>query len=238
MPSCNLFVTFQSSWCTHCLSVADLKAKALSATTAGAEKLQDVRRRNTSVPMSKTNWDPYSGETPAPPPPRSLVNRNTKPAPFLPPPSRTSSAASRSLSSSSSASLPPPLPSRGPSSGPPPPPPRGIAAAPAPPAIRSSPQPKPPSIANGPPPIVRSTRPDIHPRPEISKPPTSSETEIAWSNLSPEDKKIFFNWLDEFFTKFTPPSTARGGAVAHHPAITTSHGPQPKSSVSTCTLYL
>ena len=97
MPSCNLFVTFQSSWCTHCLSVADLKAKALHATTAGAEKLQDVRRRD-SEPQCPNVQDelsgPYSGEAPAPPPARGLVNRNTKPAPFLPPPSPTSSAAS------------------------------------------------------------------------------------------------------------------------------------------------
>jgi hypothetical protein len=189
--------------------------------------------------MAKTNWDPYSGEPPpAPPPPRSLVNRNTKPlAPLPPPPSRTSSVASRSLSSSSSASSAPPLPSRGPPSGPPPPPPRGTAPPPAPPAIRSSPSLQ---ITNGPPPIVRSTRPDNHARPETPKPLSpSSETEIDWSNLSPEDKKIFFNWLDEFFARFTPPSVPRDAAAAHRPVITaSSHAPQPQSSVSILTHIL
>ncbi|KAF8811898.1 hypothetical protein BYT27DRAFT_7183362 [Phlegmacium glaucopus] len=222
-------------------SFADLKAKATSVTNAGAEKFQHVRDRNTSVPMAKTTWDPYSGEPPPPPPPsRSLVNRNTKPlAPLLPPPSRTSSAASRSLSNSSvasSASPAPPLPSRGPSSGPPPTPPRGKPAAPVPPAlpvIRSSPQLNPPPIINSPPPIVRSTRPDFNSRTVIPKPAsTSRKTEIDWSNLSPEDKDIFFSWLDEFFANFTPPSAVRDTAVVQDPPITTtpSHAPPLRSS--------
>ena len=184
--------------------------------------------------MSKTNWDPYSGEMPPPPPPpRSIVNQKTKPV-FLPPPSRTSSATSRSLSSSSASSAPP-LPSRG-HSGPPPPPPRGTAVPPAPPVIRPSPsQPNLPPITNGPPPpIIRSTRPDFHARPKIPNPPTtSSDTEIDWSNLSPEDKTVFFNWLDEFFANFTPPSITRDAAVAHRPAIgASSHAPPLQSSVS------
>ena len=182
--------------------------------------------------MSKTNWDPYSGKPPPPPPPpRSLVNQNTKPVSFPPPPSRTSSAASRSLSSSSSASSVPPLPSRG-HSNPPPPPPRGTAVPPAPPVIRPSPQPNPPPITNAPPPIVRSTRPDFHAHPKIPKPPTtSSNTEINWSNLSPEDKTTLFNWLDEFFTNFKPPSNTRDAAVAHR-AAASSHALPLQSSVS------
>ena len=187
-----------------------------------------------SVSMAKTNWDPYSGNPPPPPPPpKSLINQKTKPpVAFPPPPSRTSSAASRSLSSSSSASLPPPLPSRG-QSGPPPPPPRGTAVPPALPVIRPQPNPL-PTITSGPPPIVRSTRPDFHARPKIPKPPTtSSDTEIDWSNLSPEDKAIFFSWLDEFFTNFTPPSINRDAAVAHRPAIpASSHALPLQSSVS------
>ena len=193
--------------------------------------------------MAKTNWDPYSGNPPPPPPPPlSLVNQKTKPITFPPPPSRTSSAASPSLSSSSSASSPPPLPSRGQSAAPPPLP-RRTAISPAPPVIRPSPsQPNPPPT-NGPPPIVRSTRPDYHARPKISKPPTSSsDTEIDWSNLSPEDKTTFFNWLDEFFANFTPPSNTRDAAVAHRPAIAaSSHAPPPQSSVSytfsACNIY-
>ena len=185
-----------------------------------------------SVPMAKTNWDPYN-PPPPPPPPRSLVNEKTKPVSFLPPPSRTSSAASPSLSSSSSASSPPPLPSRGQSGAPPPPPPRRTAVPPAPPVIRPSPSP----IANGPPPIVRSTRPDFHARPKIPKPPTTlSDTEIDWSNLSPEDKTTFFNWLDEFFSNFTPSSNTRDAAVAHRPAIAAPSHALPLQSYVSSTL--
>ena len=184
--------------------------------------------------MSKTKWDPYSGApAPPPPPPRSLVNRNTKPpAPLLPPPSRTSSTASRSLSSSSSAPSTPPLPPRGPSSvesGPPPPLPRRT-----PPSVHSPSQ---PNISIGPPPIVRSTRPNFPSHPVISKPlGTLSETEIDWSNLSPEDKHIFFSWLDEFFANFTPPRMVSDAAVAHCAPIT-SHAP-PQSSVSIHSGYI
>jgi hypothetical protein len=28
------------------------------------------------------------------------------------------------------------------------------------------------------------------------------EQEIDWANLSPEDKEVFFSWLDEFFANF------------------------------------
>ena len=162
---------------------------------------------------------------------------------FPPPPSRTSAAASRSLSSSSSVSSAPPLPPRG-QSGPPPPPPHGQSGPPptpprgtaAPPVIRPSPShpPLPPPITNRPPPIVRSTRPDFHALSKIPEPPTSAaDTEIDWSNLSPEDKTVFFNWLDEFFTKFTPPSITKDAAVAHRPTIAaSSHAPPLKSSVS------
>jgi hypothetical protein len=181
--------------------------------------------------MAKTNWDPYNGQMPTPPPLKSAVNQHKKPEVFLPPPRRTSSAASQSLSSSSASSAPP-LPSRGHSGPPPPPPPRGTTVPPAPPTIRSSPQLNPTPI--GPPPIVRSTRPDFQARPKIPNLPTSSDTEIDWSNLSPEDKTVFFNWLDEFFGNFSPPRVTRDAALAHRPAIANaSHGPPQQSSVST-----
>jgi hypothetical protein len=194
--------------------------------------------------MAKTNWDPYSDKPPPPPPPpSSLVNQKTKPVSFPPPPSRTSSAASPSLSSSSSAaSSPPPLPSRG-QSGAPPPPPRKTAISPAPPVIRLSPSQTNPPPTNGPPPIIRSTRPDFHAHPKIPKPPTSSsDTEIDWSNLSPEDKTTFFNWLDEFFSNFTPPSITNDAAVARRPAIATSSHALPLESFvsypfSACDIY-
>ena len=32
--------------------------------------------------------------------------------------------------------------------------------------------------------------------------PITVEKEIDWANLSPEDKEVFFSWLDEFFANF------------------------------------
>lgn len=178
--------------------------------------------------MKKTNWDPYSGDPPPPPPPpRSLVNKSTKPtlAPLPPPPRRTSSVASSSPASavalSNSISPPPPLPSRGPNSAPPPqlPPRSSKGPAPPPPPPRSfpstnhnkpSPPPGPPvskpaPAAGPPPPIVRSTRPNW--QTGQATPPTIApvENDIDWANLSPEDKEVFFSWLDEFFANFRPP---------------------------------
>ncbi|KAJ3513694.1 hypothetical protein NLJ89_g2812 [Agrocybe chaxingu] len=192
-------------------SFAELKAKAANATSSGREKMQNMRDRNTrhvsyflslrlpdltspSVPMAKTNWDPYSGNPPPPPPPpRSLVNRNTKPqAPLPPPPSRTTSGATSSLSRASSTASTPPLPARAPVS--PPPAPRSTG---------------PPLPAGAPPPINRSTRPDAQPRPAAAaRPlgPSKAQPEIDWANLSPDDKQVFFDWLDEFFSNFKPPT--------------------------------
>ncbi|KAF9556244.1 hypothetical protein CPC08DRAFT_765375 [Agrocybe pediades] len=90
-------------------SFAEIKAKASNVTSSGVSKIQNVRDRNTSVPLKKTNWDPYSGEPPPPPPPpRTLVRASTKPAlaPLPPPPSRTGSGASASASSSSTSLAP------------------------------------------------------------------------------------------------------------------------------------
>ncbi|EDR09705.1 proline-rich protein [Laccaria bicolor S238N-H82] len=201
-------------------SFADLKAKAASATSSGVEKLQNVRDRNTSVPMKKTNWDPYSGNPPPPPPP-PRINQKSRPAelaPLPPPPSRTGSIIPPSISSSrSTGSTAPPLPSRGPVSSPPLPPrgpvsspplpPRGPASTPPLPPRGSSaapsPSPVPPTrnfvptapSAAGPPPIVRATRPPIIGF-SISQEPT-----IDWTNISAQDKETFFAWLDEYFSK-------------------------------------
>ncbi|KAF9478570.1 hypothetical protein BDN70DRAFT_879805 [Pholiota conissans] len=214
-------------------SFADLKAKAAGAANSGKDKFNHVRDRNTSVPMKKTNWDPYSGESaPPPPPPRSLVNSKTKPkplAPLPPPPSRTGSAAISAASSSSRSSVspvpPPPLPSRS-SATPPPPPPRK--AAPTIPHSSVSPSPV-PSMGSGPPPIVRSTRPDLRTYRGVS----AVEPEIDWTNLTPEDKEVFFSWLDEFFANFTPPTTnVKADDTGLLGSSARSHGPPPLRSTN------
>ncbi|KIK09427.1 hypothetical protein K443DRAFT_385741 [Laccaria amethystina LaAM-08-1] len=253
-------------------SFADLKAKATSATNTGVEKLQNVRDRNTSVPMKKTNWDPYSGNLPPPPPP-PRTNQKTRPAelaPLPPPPSRTGSIGPSSIASSrssgstappapplpargpvsspplpargpvSSPPLPPrgpastpPLPARGPVSSPPLPPrgpastpplpprgptstpplpPRGLSAAPTP--VRPTlptPSTAPAPSATGPPPIVRGTRP---PKIGLS---ASQEPTIDWTNISAQDKEIFFAWLDEYFSKLlgTPVPSNTNSSAGH-----------------------
>ncbi|PPQ94289.1 hypothetical protein CVT25_004946 [Psilocybe cyanescens] len=223
--------------------VAELKAKAAKASSSGVEKFQNVRDKNSSVPMKNTNWDPYSGNpAPPPPPPRSIVNRNTKPtlAPLPPPPSRSSSVAMSSVSRSDSLSPAPPLPSRGSSSSPapqlpsrskgpapPPPPPRSSASALQNKSLSTGLPPPPPPTSAGPPPIVRTTRPGTQPR-RVS-PAVLAEDKIDWANLTPEDKQVFFDWLDEFFANFTPPT---GGTklndteeIARYDGP--SHGPPP-----------
>ncbi|KAF8968772.1 hypothetical protein BDZ97DRAFT_1797976 [Flammula alnicola] len=229
-------------------SFADLKAKAAGAASSGKEKLTNMRDHHTSVPMKKTNWDPYSGApAPPPPPPRSLVNRNTKPTalpPLLPPPSRTSSSALSSASRNSSVSPAPPLPSRSSSAGtPPPPPPRGQPAAPPPPPPRSSsqhtpPPGPPPSASGGPPPIVRSTRPNIRShRGAPAAPPESDK--VDWANLSPEDKQVFFSWLDEFFANFTPPTSVKTGDPGTlGGSVQLSHAPSPLRAASKPTAWI
>lgn len=53
----------------------------------------------------------------------------------------------------------------------------------------------------GPPPVVRSTRPDMAALEPSSTHTPSDSGAIDWTNLSQEDKDIFFAWLDEFFSK-------------------------------------
>ncbi|KAJ8075182.1 hypothetical protein PM082_019510 [Marasmius tenuissimus] len=192
-------------------SFADLKDKAVKAKDASVNKVQNVRDRNSSVPLKKTNWNPYNGEGPrAPPPPRPNSRNRPDLAPLPPPPRRTSSMAS-SESSSTTNSGPPP--------GPPP-----INR-----ATRNLSTTSVSSGSGGPPPIVRSTRPllsaqssqsSVGPPPSLpvrrspSAPPLPSRTPsfnnttiteepaaFSWGNLTQEDKEVFFGWLDEFFER-------------------------------------
>lgn len=231
MPSCKQTLSVLNTYLQYLwFAVAELKAKASGITSAGVEKVQNARDRNTryelsrchtacwyslctSVPMAKTNWDPYSGERPPPPPPpRSLVSQNTKPLKaLLPPPSRTTASSTTSLSRTNSVSPAPPLPSRTPSSSAPPPARNHSVSPPiAPPRAplqtkQSYGKTLPP--VGPPPPIQRSTRPDL--RTHQVAPVISVEPEIDWANLSPEDKDVFFSWLDEYFANFNAKLTVK-----------------------------
>ncbi|KAF8637128.1 hypothetical protein AX17_003032 [Amanita inopinata Kibby_2008] len=191
-------------------SFADIKAKAIKAKDVGVEKIQQTKDRNTSIPMKKTNWDPYSGK---PPPPLAPVRSNTRSrpelAPLPPPPSRTGSTTSSVLpgpsapsttappppiprrTTSSSASLssgPPRLPSRVPSTSstssspaPPPPPPF--------PSRSSTTNPSTSSSSGGPPPpIARSTRPNPQSGATSPPPVPASRAFPAPSPIPPQRK--------------------------------------------------
>ncbi|KAH7909997.1 hypothetical protein BJ138DRAFT_1153976 [Hygrophoropsis aurantiaca] len=130
--------------------------------------MTNTRDKYSSVPSSKTNWDP-----------NWKVGQNRSPA-------------NSSRSSRPSTNVPPP-----------------------PPPIRSRPNltPSDDSSSSRPPPVPLNTRPDMPPPSRLPPPPQRSskvqqETEdpsvddIDWTNLTTEDKEVFFDWLDEFFSRF------------------------------------
>ncbi|KAK0200343.1 hypothetical protein DFS33DRAFT_145026 [Desarmillaria ectypa] len=134
--------------------------------------------RETSVPLKKTNWDPYNKQPP-PPPPAPRTSISARPS-ISPPPSRSSISP----------------PSQAPGRGTPPPPIKRLTR----PPIHSTPTGS-----------SSSSVPSLPPRgsPAPSYRSASAEPEIDWSNLSPEDKQVFFRWLDEFFERsygISPPS--------------------------------
>ena len=56
------------------------------------------------------------------------------------------------------------------------------------------------------------------------------EPAIQWSNLSLEDKQVFFSWLDEFFSRYlniSPRSTI--GTIEPASPPSASHGPPVRS---------
>jgi hypothetical protein len=129
-----------------------------------------------------------------PPPLAPRANVNTRPQPtFLPPPQRAGSTASPDSTTSSpapAASGPPPIaratrPSLPSSSASPPP------STPSRPAVSRFRQPEVEHEAFAPPPPVRRVQPS-----------KESEKQLDWANLSPEDKEVFFSWLDEFFSRY------------------------------------
>ncbi|KAH7924325.1 hypothetical protein BV22DRAFT_1035216 [Leucogyrophana mollusca] len=127
---------------------------------------------------------------------------------------------------------------RGSSNAPPPPPP-----------LRSRPDFAASSISSAPPPppVPVSTRPDFAPPPTYVRqpPPTrfagaqqqtassSSADEIDWANLTQEDKEVFFDWLDEFFSRFLnvelSPRTSASVRVSPLPPV---RGPPPRVNMA------
>ncbi|KAF8890701.1 hypothetical protein BD779DRAFT_243524 [Infundibulicybe gibba] len=164
---------------------AELKQKAGKVKDASVSKIQNTKDRHTSVPMAKTNWDPYSKQPPPPPPPpRGSATPRAQFPPPPPAPNRPSPAVTPPLPGRGNP--PPTLPGRYLSGNPPTLPGRS----PATPATAESRAP-----TSAPPPIVRRTRPDVPAR------NAQPGNDIDWANLSEEDKQAFFSWLDEFFSK-------------------------------------
>ncbi|KAJ3789416.1 hypothetical protein GGU10DRAFT_372226 [Lentinula aff. detonsa] len=213
-------------------SFAELKQKAVKAKDATVSSVQNTKDRHTSVPLKKTNWNPYDGNGP-PPPPAPRTNSWTKPPkpepPKLPPPIRRDTSNSSnspgfsrspqppSISPSPSPSPSPALPSRGPpviNRATRPPGSAGFTAATANspiPSLRSIVPTSTPSASSK---SLPSRAPSLPPRtPSLpSRTPSSTsyhkmpvepelDSRIDWANLSPEDKHVFFSWLDEFFER-------------------------------------
>ncbi|KAE9400853.1 hypothetical protein BT96DRAFT_975048 [Gymnopus androsaceus JB14] len=200
-------------------SFAELKQKASKATDSSISAVKNTKDRHTSVAMKNTNWNPYDRSTPPPPKPSAWAKPAKPEAPPVPPPTRRGTS---STSGSSPTPTPSPkptpfgrpaikspnLPGRGAGSGPPvinrstrpdqpspPPPPSLPTRAPS----LTSRAPSLPSRA----PSLPSRTPSYQrePQPEIEEEEEEPQPEIDWTNLSLEDKEVFFSWLDEFFER-------------------------------------
>ncbi|KAF9228100.1 hypothetical protein BS17DRAFT_320457 [Gyrodon lividus] len=154
------------------VNFAELKAKAEKAKDASVTKVTNTKDKYSSVPSSKTNWDPNWKRAPPPPAPSG----STSSASQLPP---TSSLRSRPDGSSDSLSAaPPPVIPRASR------PVNDISA-----LTAYTPPPPPTRAASGYPPSHRGIPRDV-------------VDEIDWTNLSPANKEEFFEWLDEFFSRY------------------------------------
>ncbi|KAJ4481155.1 hypothetical protein J3R30DRAFT_2411949 [Lentinula aciculospora] len=199
-------------------SFAELKQKAVKAKDATVTSVQNTKDRHTSVPLKKTNWNPYDGNGP-PPPPAPRINSWNKPPkpepPKLPPPPIRRDTSSSTNSSSPQPHSVSPLLSRSPvppSRGPPiinratrPPGPASIVPSP-----NSASPSRTPSVNSVRPPSLPSRAPSLQPSLPSRTPSSSSyrqahvpepEPQIDWANLTQKDKDVFFSWLDEFFER-------------------------------------
>ncbi|KDQ54590.1 hypothetical protein JAAARDRAFT_399336 [Jaapia argillacea MUCL 33604] len=82
--------------------------------------------------------------------------------------------------------------------------------------------------SRGPPPVVRTNTRPTAPPPRHAPPianrraVTGAEEgeKIDWANLSPEDKQVFFSWLDEFFARyFNIPAPPRSTSDTAKPVV-------------------
>ncbi|TFY63901.1 hypothetical protein EVJ58_g2963 [Rhodofomes roseus] len=202
--------------------LASVKQKAMKAKDYSVEKAAHTRDHMVSQPSKKINWDPNHRK---PPPPPAVKPKNSEL--YAPPPSRTSSTTSNARNTPSSPSSP---------------------SAPAPPPmIRRVSRPDSVSPPAAPPPIRRDTRPDSV-SPPLPPPPVRSvsitrapeavdDEKLDWANLSPEDKQVFFSWLDEFFAKYlnlpVPPRSVQGiKKVVEEPATSSVVAPAPRTPSS------
>ncbi|KIM57012.1 hypothetical protein SCLCIDRAFT_1144139 [Scleroderma citrinum Foug A] len=179
----------------HSVTVAELRAKAEKAKDAGVAKVVNTKDRYSSIPASRTSFDPNWKRAP---PPSSSASPPQPPSRSISPPSVHASNIHGPL----------PATSRRPR-----------------PDSTSSFSTLTPEVWNSPPPVApRPSRPDmpsmsqsdvsaLPPPPKrfsSGYPPNHKRTDsrddasdrIDWANLSGEDKEEFFLWLDEFFSRF------------------------------------
>ncbi|KAL4071539.1 hypothetical protein V8B97DRAFT_400456 [Scleroderma yunnanense] len=173
------------------VNFAELKAKAEKAKDAGVAKVVNTKDKYSSIPASKTTWDPNWKRAPPPssvsPPPSHSTNlpsssfgTNVHEAP--PAPSRRSRP--DSISSSASAhetNSPPPVIPR---------------------ASRPDTLSRPESEASSLPPPPKRFSSGYPPNHKRTDSRNDAVEKIDWANLSAEDKEEFFLWLDEFFSRF------------------------------------
>ncbi|CDO70437.1 hypothetical protein BN946_scf184999.g78 [Trametes cinnabarina] len=190
---------------------SELRNKAAKVKDAGVTKIVNTKDKMVSQPSKNINWHaeikakppppPKPEYRPPPPPSRTsstASNQAKPPAPSVPI-RRTGSSASSSLATSRSVASEASLVSP---SAPPRPPPRSTHSAashslsPSPPLPTSIPVPSGP-----PPPIRRETRPDLLASSSKIQHSAADVDRIDWANLSPADKRAFFSWLDEFFSR-------------------------------------
>ncbi|EPQ55694.1 hypothetical protein GLOTRDRAFT_128906 [Gloeophyllum trabeum ATCC 11539] len=194
----------------------DWKKKAVKAKDATVSKAINTKDRLQSTPSAKTNWD-YSNPPPRRPPPVPVKTRDSEL--YGPPPSRSNS--SRAEVDDAVSAPPAPVLSTRPS----------IPSRSTRPSLptRSPEELAPPPVRPPPMPARRST---------ASIPASQHHEEVIdkidWANLSPEDKEVFFSWLDEFFSRLTgrhvgptahPTFVSSKEKFAHPPA--NEHAPAP-----------
>jgi len=156
------------------VNFAELKAKAEKAKDAGVTKMANTRDRYSSVPASQANWDPNWKR---PPPPSATSSPRASTGGHPPPPLR--SRPDVIALGAGAAPLVVPRVSR----------PTDSEDLPVKAPHSYTPLPPPTRGASGYPPSHRETSHDAVNR-------------IDWANLTPEDKEAFFEWLDEFFSRY------------------------------------